>query len=349
MKIAIHINQLYYTRGWLEYCERKHIEVKRVNCYDSDIIRQLEDCDALMWHHDHQNARDTRFAKQLLMALEFAGKKVFPDVRTCWHFDDKLGQKYLFESVGAPLIPSYAFFSRKDAMDWARKTTYPKVFKLRGGSGSEQVKLVKNLKDASGLINRAFGRGFSRYNAWGNLKERWRKYRTGITSLGDVVDGTARLLIPTPYSIVQGKDRGYVYFQDFIPGNTTDIRIVYIFNRIYGFSRRVRPGDFRASGGGMFETDPSLIPREALRIAMETSRRLQLQTAAYDFVLDNGKPLIAEISYGTGYMKGQFDLGYWDEDLQYHGGSWDGLGRMVEGVIEAINQDQSTRDVKEYF
>ncbi|RPI42638.1 MAG: hypothetical protein EHM46_04950, partial [Bacteroidetes bacterium] len=246
MKIAIHINPMYYTAGWLEYCKRNGIGVKPVNCYDSDIIRQLDDCDALMWHHDHQNAMDTRFAKQLLMALELAGKKVFPDLRTCWHFDDKLGQKYLFESIGAPLIPSYAFFSRKDAMDWTREASYPKVFKLRGGSGSEQVRLVRNRKDAARLVNRAFGRGFSRYNAWGNLKERWRKYRSGLTTFRDVIDGTARLLIPTPYSVVQGKDRGYVYFQDFIPGNTIDIRIIYIFDRCYGFRRRVRPGDFRA-------------------------------------------------------------------------------------------------------
>jgi hypothetical protein len=55
----------------------------------------------------------------------------------------------------------------------------------------------------------------------------------------------------------------------------------------------VRPNDFRASGrGGVFDSEPSIIPLEAVQIAFEISRRLQVQTAAYDFVFDNGKPLI---------------------------------------------------------
>ena len=34
-------------------------------------------------------------------ALEHKGIKVFPDSKTCWHFDDKVGQKYLFEELKA--------------------------------------------------------------------------------------------------------------------------------------------------------------------------------------------------------------------------------------------------------
>jgi hypothetical protein len=72
-----------------------------VDCYQSDIINQLSDCDALMFHHYHASSKDTLFAKQLLFALESAGKIVFPDFRTGWHFDDKVGQKYLFEAIGS--------------------------------------------------------------------------------------------------------------------------------------------------------------------------------------------------------------------------------------------------------
>ena len=60
----------------------------------------------------------------------------FPNFKTVWHFDDKLGQKYLFESIKAPLVTSYAFLYKAGALLWANKASFPKVFKLRGGAGS---------------------------------------------------------------------------------------------------------------------------------------------------------------------------------------------------------------------
>lgn len=329
---------MHFSQGWIDYCKSNKIDYIIVNCYDTNIIEQLSDCNALMWHHDHMSPRDTRFAKQLLYALEMSGKIVYPDFRTNWHFDDKLGQKYLLEAIGAPLVKSYAFYSKQEAIKWAKETSFPKVFKLRGGSGSDNVRLVKNRKHALRLINKAFGRGFSRYNAWGSLKERWRKYRTGKMKLKEVFDGLARLLIPTRYSYIQGKDRGYIYFQDFIPGNTYDIRVTYVNQKCFALRRKVRQGDFRASGGGMIEYNMLKIPEKALRIAFNVATGLRLQTAAFDFVTLNGEPKIVEISYGFGYDADQFNHGYWDKDLNYYPGTFDPYGWMVEKVIEMINE-----------
>jgi glutathione synthase/RimK-type ligase-like ATP-grasp enzyme len=85
---------------------------------------------------------------------------VFPDFRTAWHFDDKVAQKYLFEAIGAPLVPSYVFFDKQEALRWAELTTFPKVFKLRGGAGSQNVSLVKTKQECIKLIHKAFGKGF---------------------------------------------------------------------------------------------------------------------------------------------------------------------------------------------
>ena len=46
----------------------------------------------------------------------------------------------------------------------AIKRLFPKVFKLRGGAGAANVKLVKSKRDFIKLINKAFGRGFSQFN-----------------------------------------------------------------------------------------------------------------------------------------------------------------------------------------
>ena len=106
MKIAIHKSNGFSDR-WIEYCKNNSIDYKIVDCYENDIISQLDDCRALMWHHNHINYKHTLFAKSLLFSLEIAGVKVFPNFNTAWHFDDKVGQKYLLEAIGAPLVKSY--------------------------------------------------------------------------------------------------------------------------------------------------------------------------------------------------------------------------------------------------
>ena len=119
MKIAIHHRPGSFSDRWIEYCKREGIEYKIVDCFQSDIIEQLKVCDALMWHHHHGDYKDVLFAKGLLFSLEQAGIKVFPDFNTGWHFDDKVGQKYLLEAINAPLVPSYVFYDKQSARDWA--------------------------------------------------------------------------------------------------------------------------------------------------------------------------------------------------------------------------------------
>jgi len=113
MKIAIHHSEGHFSTRWMEYCLKNEIDYKIVNAYSSNIIAQIIDCDIFMWHHDGYYHQDILAAKNILFALEHAGKKVFPDFNTGWHFDDKVAQKYLLEAIGAPLIPSYVFYDKK--------------------------------------------------------------------------------------------------------------------------------------------------------------------------------------------------------------------------------------------
>ena len=106
MKIAIHEYAGSFSDRWIKYCDEKKVPYKLVNCYDSDIVSQLEDCQALMWHWNQNDYKAALFARQLTISLEKKGIKVFPDVNTAWHHDDKVGQKYLLEAIGAPLVKS---------------------------------------------------------------------------------------------------------------------------------------------------------------------------------------------------------------------------------------------------
>jgi hypothetical protein len=82
MRVGIHNTKGSFSDRWIAYCKKKDITYKVVNCYADDIIDQLADCDALMWHFHHAHPIDFLFAKQLLFSLQSAGKVVFPDYDT---------------------------------------------------------------------------------------------------------------------------------------------------------------------------------------------------------------------------------------------------------------------------
>ena len=334
MRIGIHPAKDSFSERWIAYCDENNIEHKIVNCYKSDIVQQLSDCEALMWHFNHKGPKDSKFAKQLLFSVQAAGKKVFPNVHTVWHFDDKVGQKYLLESLGAPLAPSYVFYSKEEAREWVRNTSFPKVFKLRNGAGSDNVKLVKSKKGACKIINKAFGKGFTQYQAWDNLVERFRKYRLEKTTLWDVVKGVMRLVHTTEYSRVTGREKGYVYFQDYIAGNQYDIRVVVVGDKAFAIKRMVRENDFRASGSGNILYDRYIFDESTIKLSFDIAERLYTQCIAFDFVHDKGNPLIVEISYGFSPKGYDRCPGYWDKDLTWHEGSFNPYAWMVDNLID---------------
>src|SRR5699024_62616 len=276
---------------------------------------------------------DTLFAKQLTYALQAAGKVVFPDCRTAWHFDDKVGQKYLLESIDAPLVPSYVFYDQQKALEWVEKAKFPKVFKLRRGAGGAHVKLVENKHTAKELVFKAFKSGFSQYNKMQSLKERWYQYRYNNSDLWNVAKGLLRFAKTTEYAKVAGPERGYIYFQDFIPNNRYDLRIKVISDKCYAFSRVVRSGDFRASGSGVLDFDLKKIPLEAVKTSFHIAEELQLQSVAFDFVKHNNIPLLLEMSYSFGIDSEEFEIGYWNSDLEFIEGEFNPFGWMVEDMV----------------
>ena len=334
MKIAIHNSKQGFHPRWIDYCEESNIEYKLVDCYSNVIIENLNDCTALMWHYSHINPRDIVIAKQILFALEHSGFKIFPNFKTAWHFDDKVGQKYLLESLKLPIVPSYVFYDKKSAFNWANKINYPKVFKLRKGAGSSNVRLIKNIGEAKNYINKSFGSGFRLYNARLDIKERFYKYREGKTSKLDLLKGLIRCFYLPEFSKINGKEKGYVYFQEFIPNNDSDTRIIVIDNKAFALKRMVRKGDFRASGSGEFYYERSNFDLSCVRLAFEANKKIKSQCIAYDFIFDEDKnPLIVEISYG--FSPDGYDRcpGYWDNQLTWHKENFNPYGWMINTVL----------------
>ena len=334
MKIAIHHRPSGFSNHWISYCEKHNVPHKLVNCYNSNIMQELDDCDALMWHFHQTHHKDVLFAKELIYSVQASGKKVFPDFHTAWHFDDKVGQKYLLEATGAPLVSSYVFYDKKEALHWVDTTEFPKVFKLRKGAGSAQVRLVRSKEDARRRIKKAFGRGFSQYDSGSNLKERWRLFRSGQTNLWNVLKGIVRLGYTTEFDRVAGNEKGYVYFQDFVPGNSSDTRVIVINEKAFAIKRIVRENDFRASGSGDIEYAKGLFDEETVRLAFDLADKLKCQSLALDFVYKDGRPMIVEVSFGYTCEVYEPCEGYWDREMNWHSGSFNPQHWMVETLLD---------------
>jgi len=319
-----------------------------VNAYWTDIIDRLRGASAFLWHIAHGLPADMLMGRHVLEAAEQMGLVVFPNYSTRWHFDDKIAQKYLLEAAGAPIVPTNVFFDLHTALAWIDKAQFPKVFKLRRGSGSRNVRLVRTAAEARALARRAFGRGYKPAGAVLDSITAWKI--TKAKREGRLIDflrvAPARLRHRLTMNLLMGRERGYVYFQDFMPNNEHDTRVTVIGQRAFAFMRRVRSGDFRASGSGQIIYDRERIDMRCVRTAFDVALRLGTQSLAFDFVYDEQRqPRIVEVSFG--YAPGPVHdcNGFWDTELNWHEGAlWPEeaiLHDLIAGISAGSGQDRA--------
>jgi len=339
MIIAIHKKTGSFSDRWIEYCRENNLQYKIVNCYHGDIIEQLRGCDALMWNWNQYDHKAVLFARQLIYSVEEMGLEVFPDSNTIWHFDDKVGQKYLLEAVNAPLVPSYIFYDKQEAMNWISRADFPKVFKLRGGAASANVRLVKNRKQARAICRQAFGKGFKPVSGYfSDFRAKTRR----VKKTSDLIEKLKRL--PQSLSRIytanmfMNREKGYLYFQDFVPGNEYDTRIVVIGDKALGLVRHTRKNDFRASGSGAIEYKRESIDERCVLSAFRLSEKLQTQSLACDFVFNEDKVQLLEISYA--YSPRAYDkcVGFWDREMNWHPGHFKVEDLIMEMFIESLQK-----------
>jgi glutathione synthase/RimK-type ligase-like ATP-grasp enzyme len=343
--IGIHDSPGSFSDRWIERCQEKGISFKRLNCLSTDIIQQCSGVRAVLWHWTLGNVSEQLVARQIIAALEQTGALVFPNVLTCWHYDDKIAQKFVLEAVAAPLIPTWVFTDRDEANEWVARATWPKVFKLRCGAGSSNVWLVRSRTQAQALLRRAFGRGFAarpgylydartRARKVKDFRDMWRKLLRGPQSLMTLLQ--IRTGLP--------RQKRYAYFQEFMPGNAFDTRITIIGQRAFGFLRKNRPGDFRASGSGQIDYDPDQVDKRCVEIALEVAEKLGTQSLAFDFLFDaSHEPRISEISYCYAASAVHACKGCWDRGMRWHEGHFWPQDAILEDVL-AVLGDRDKRE-----
>ena len=256
---------------WAATLERAGHEVLWVDVCANDLLSRLDGCDGFMWRHGHLSWM-RQIARRILPVIEHElGLAVYPDQQTCWHYDDKLAQKYLLEAAGVPTPRTRVFWRGGEPIDqWLSSVTFPVVAKLSSGAGSSNVRLLRDAQQARQLAERLMNEG--------------------MFSLDE--EHTTR-----PDGHFWDYHRDYVLLQEFLPANAFDTRVTVIGGRAFAFRRLNRPDDFRASGSGLIDHDPGAIDPAAVRLALDAAHRLGAQSLAFDILRAGDQPVVVETSY----------------------------------------------------
>lgn len=324
MLVGIHKSLIKDDPFLAKYCkilEYNGINHQYLDSDHHDFWDQIKQLNLFIYRIGHYDAYKDRGSAILPVVEEHYGIKTLPNIKTAWHYDDKIRQYYLLKAHGFPLTESWIFWDKKEALAFTQKTKYPIVFKLKGGAGSSSVILVRNESEAVRLINRMFGRGIITGRIPSRATTRfthfnWKKELKGI------VKPWYKRLRGEEHRLFWNLHKNYAYFQKFYPGNSWDTRVTTIGERVYGFRRFVRANDFRASGSDNWSLERDKIDRDMLAMGLQISRDLGFQVMAYDFIYDeNKKPRLIEISYTYGDFP-EFHNGFWDKELQWVDGEF---------------------------
>lgn len=324
IKIAVHtaenMHKDNYAPRWIEFLQSRGIEITTSDFRQTNIVNTLRQCHGAMWHWLH-SPDDKQVATKIIPMLERnLNLAVFPNLNTCWHYDEKVAQHYLFDAYDIPKIESWVFWNYDEALQFLHNCTYPFVFKMSVGAGSSNVLKVESFAQGKQLLNQIFHQGMFPYT----LNEFSKRGNKSIRkALGDIMDAV-KYIITGHYPALPDyylPQKNYFYVQRFIPNNSYDIRVTVIGNRAFGFIRHNRENDFRASGSGNIDYTLDHIPMEAVKLAHAISQKCGFQSMAYDFLCtSNGSIVVNEISYCYVSTAVYNCPGYWDRDLVWHDG-----------------------------
>lgn len=304
-----------------DYLKKNGIPYESIDCYSSDIISKLSDYSGIFWWYSHYVVADKTEAQHILDIASKMGLKVYPDHNTAWHFDDKIAEMYAFQSVNAPIPKSWVFYRQKECEEWLKnEAAYPIVGKLKNGSGSTNVKILRDKKQALAYCKRMFSKGYDSspsliYKTYSKVQST-RDWKTFVSRFKKIPN----FLKARSHAKRLGRECDYCYFQEFVENDGYDLKVAVVGDKLGYFARHTRKADFRASGSGDFYYDRDLMTEQIIKDAFRVADALGVQCMGFDFVVDKktGQGLIIEMCHGFDQHAVYEAGGYFDRECIWH-------------------------------
>jgi len=216
------------------------------------------------------------FLEDLAVALEASGCIVCPSSILIRAHENKVFFEMLRHFAGGQSfrqIRSWWYGSYEEFMAEAGELPYPVLIKRPDGSMSRGVSLAGNRIEAERIARKAM-----------NTPALSLKIR-------DMVRGLRH-----ENYVRESWKRGKIVVQEFIPGLKNDYKVLVFGSKYYVLYRRVREGDFRASGQGLLEYRKEL-PAGLLDFAAQCFRTFSAPHASFDIGFDGSDYYLFEAQY----------------------------------------------------
>jgi hypothetical protein len=292
-------NPQSFSRLWKEYADERGVDATVVDPLSPGALDVVRGCDAFIWRYNFRMPW-TDAAPGIMRAVEDDfGLPVWPGRILRETFENKIAQSYLLDALNIPHPRTWVFWRAAEALERLDELPFPLVAKLSRGVRSEGVALIRDRAEAEAVIDRMFTFGLGSMDFLRQSRERrFGKYNVMLRAMR------------------RGRfkgfhERGYVLFQEFVPGNAFDTRVVVQGDRITASRRRTREGDFRASGSGVSDFDPAAIDPAALALAVELAEAMKVSSLVADVIHRGTQPLINEFSYSMAIHVVRSMPGHW--------------------------------------
>lgn len=218
------------------------------NIHAHDWIEKANEFDIIIGVPSNELSCLQEIREKYYVLETFLDKACYPSHKHVLIYEDKKMESFISKIKGFPFARTYISYNKEDALQLVGKIKFPVISKIIPGSGSVGVEFVRNQSQARRIVGQAFSRN-------------GRKIQ-----------------------VVYFRQKDYVYFQDYIPNDGYDIRVIVVGAWIFGYYRKVLQGDFRASGMGQVEKRE--LPEEAIRIAFEINKVIKSPQLVVDMVHD---------------------------------------------------------------
>jgi glutathione synthase/RimK-type ligase-like ATP-grasp enzyme len=177
---------------------------------------------------------------------KYLGKSCYPSSAHARLYEDKCLEAHISKATGIPFAKTFVSHDKVDAFHIIENLKFPFVSKIVPSSGSQGVELVHDINQAREIIKQVFS-----------------------------ISGRKTHLISY-------RQKDFIYFQEYIPNDGYDYRVIVVGNWVFGFDRKVPSGDFRASG--MHTWEKKALSEESMRIALKVNEVIKSPVLAVDML-----------------------------------------------------------------
>jgi len=249
--------------SWIKYgrfCQNNGLFHEFYEIHAYNWMEEAGRFDLIVGHPSGTPSRLDELWRKTYILERLLGKQCYPALDDLDMYEDKHMQFSVLRLLKFPVIPTWISYDERDALRLAATLKYPLVSKLITGAGAMGVAMIKSSAEAERFIRKVFS-PHGCYRHWPYLRQ-----------------------------------KDYVLFQEFIPNDGYDVRVICVGDLAFGYYRRAASGDFRASGSGIYEKRE--LPEQVVHTAHRVAQALNAPYLSVDFLRNTvGEYLIIEIAH----------------------------------------------------